>query len=698
MISSQGVLLLMRSLLLWVFLLGGVSSLYGAEGEKLEVRAKVLETTQHSVRATDGVVVYYQDAMIKAKTAFYNRDTHRLTLDGEVEMIGYQGSKEHTTHLEIDTQTKEVTFHELFFVSSNDVWLFTDKANRKEHNYSFGTTLLSSCDVDDPLWKMVFARSLYDSQAHYMKVYHAKIYFGDLPILYTPYMAFTTQKERSSGLLYPLFGYTTKEGYLYEQPIFWAISESMDLELNPQLRTDRSQGLYGTFRFVTSPYASGKLRLGYFKDSKAYQLAEETTEAEHYGVEFNYESSRVWSDRLGEGVDDGLYINSTFLNDIDYINLQQGQLKHFGLTPLQESRFNYFLSTDAYYLGVNAKYFVDTRKVDNNTTLQILPSLQLHKHLDRLIWDNLTYSVDLQFKNFTREEGTTLKQVEVKLPLEFTMSFWDDFLNLSLGESLYYSKFFFGNDTYEYDLFEYYSNIHKAKLFSDLTKHYGSVIHVLQPAVEYIKPGNETQDPVAFEALSPEQKELFAVGLPEEYYTFSLSQYFYDARAKLRFYQRLSQAYYPNRDYTLSDIHNEMQYNWRKWQFYSDLVYSHEFGEVRKLSSRIALRESGYGFSLAHSYKQMLPDQPTTRTSNDLNFNFNYTLNERVSLHGALTYNIDDAASGQWKVGGEYKRDCWSMSASVRQDIIPRPTGYTKENTFYVRFNFIPFGGVGSEE
>ena len=49
----------------------------------------------------------------------------------------------------------------------------------------------------------------------------------------------------------------------------------------------------------------------------------------------------------------------------------------------------------------------------------------------------------------------------------------------------------------------------------------------------------------------------------------------------------------------------------------------------------------------------------------------------------------------QWRFGGKYHEDCWSVAGSVRQDIIPRPTGFTKETSFYFQFNFLPFGGIG---
>jgi len=686
-----------KTLLLFSFL-WSIQTVYAAEEKnKIEVTANHLDTTETTVKATDGVVVYYQDSVIKASSAFYDKKTKLLVLDGNVEMIGYQGTKEHMKHLEMQTESNEVTFEELFFVSKNDVWLFSDTAKRHEGNYTFGRSMLSSCDVNDPLWMMVFDHSLYDSEEKYMKVYDAKIYFWDIPMLYTPYMAFSTHKERSSGLLFPLFGYSAKEGFVYEQPVFWAISPSMDIEFNPQIRTNRSIGLYATLRFVDSDHSSGMLRAGYFEDKASYIEENILPNSSHYGLEFNYESSKIFSDKLPQGFTDGLYINTTFLNDIDYLNLQKTHLAHFGLSPLQESRLNYFLYNDDYYAGVNAKYFIDTRKDNNDDTLQILPSVQLHKYLDHFLWNSFTYSVDFQMQNFDRKEGSTLKQAEMKIPLEFTTSFFDEFLNISLAEDIYYSKFFFGNDNYVYDDFQYYSNIHKVKLFTDLTKNYDNFTHVLQPSLRYIKPGYESENPVEFDKLTEDQKELFSVGLPEEHYAFSVSHYFYDKNMKLKFYQRLSQKYYVDRAYKFADISNEMQYNWEKWQFYNDVVYAPEFNKVRTSSSRISLYEKEYHVTLGHTYKQVLSDQPNVLPANDVSLNFGYTYSEKITLNGGLTYNIDESTSKQWRFGGGYKQDCWSMAASIRQDITPRPTGYTTDNTFYVQFNFIPFGSIGTD-
>jgi len=668
-----------------------------AEDGKIEITARHLTSSKTTVEAADGVVVYYQDAVIKADKATFSKRTHRLILDGNIEMIGYQGSKEHTRHLEIDTDTSAVEFKELFLASRNDVWLFTQEAAKKEGNYTFGEALFSSCDITDPLWKMVASRGVYDSEAHYMKMYGTKLYLKDMPLFYMPYIAFSTDRQRKSGLLFPFVGYRENEGFLYEQPLYWAINAGMDLEINPQIRTKRGYGGYGTFRFADSDHSKGAFRAGFFRDTNEFQQRESAQKSEHYGFELQYESAKVISDLLPEGFSDALYLNAIYLNDIEYLNLQQSKFGDFGQTPIQESRLNYFLADETYYAGMYAKYFIDTRLENQDETIQQLPTLQFHRYLQHLFWKNLTYSLDLQIHNLARDKGVTMTQAEMRLPVEFTTSFLDDFVNLTLGETLYYSKSFFGNGSYPEDEFQFFSDYRKVKLFSDLTKNYGSFIHVLQPALSYVHPGTKSQEPVDFSQLDPAQKELFVVATQEAYYALSLSHYFYDPNMHLRFYQRISQRYYTNRPYKFSDIRNEMQYNWGKWQFYNDVVYAVEFRKIRESSTRITLGGNLYDFSLSHTFKRQLSDEQSVVASNDINLHFGYRWSEHLHFNGGLTYDIDTSESKQWMLGSSYKRDCWGMTVALRQDITPRPGGKaTTENSFYIQLDFTPFVSLGS--
>lgn len=679
--------------------------LYAGTG-KIEVTAEYVESIDDVLYAKKGVVVYYDDSVIRADRATFDKAAHKLVLDGHVEMIGYRGTKEQSPHLEIDTESNEVTFKELFFANENDIWLLTKKANRKEGNYTFGASVLSSCELDDPLWTLHFTSAKYDSAEKYMKVYNARVNLWDIPVFYTPYMAFSTDNRRSSGLLFPKIGYTEEDGFIYEQPIYWAISDSMDLELNPQIRVDRSLGIYGTFRFVDSDHSHGYLRVGYFKDKDSFSETHNLPEDKHYGLQFKYDSAKLISDNLGETYQDGLYVRISYLNDIDYLNLQKTHLSEFGQSPLQESRIDYYLQNESWYGALNAKYYIDTRLPDNDATLQTLPALQWHKFLDSVFVNNLTYSLDLQAHHRYRKEGTRMKDLELRVPITFDMPLFDDYLHAVFKESLFAGKYYFDNGSdLTYEDFTYASNVHEVKLYSDLTKRFEKYTHVIQPSAGYILPGNEHQDPVSPAELigaQPDIKDLFSAGLPEESFYFSLNQYIYDDDMDLIFFQRLTQRYYTDRDYKWADLQNEMEYDWEDWTFYNNIIYSFEFSDIREMGSYIGLKKENYKFSIGHTYKQDFTPTETYVRANDIQLDLSYDLNEHVSFYGRWSYDLENTEMQLWRFGGGYHRDCWSIDASVSADIRPRPTStagvldYDQEYSFYIQLNFIPFASINT--
>ena len=677
-----------------------------AVASRINVSALEIESNASTITAKNGVLVTYGTSLMRADRATYDKTKHRLALDGHVAVVGYQNSKEQASRVDIDTRTDEVVFQELFYSNANDIWVLTHYADRKDGNYTFGPSILSSCDVNDPIWKIRFLSSHYDSIARYMKLYHATVYMWGIPVLYTPYLAFATDNGRQSGLLFPRFGYSVREGFVYEQPIYWAISDSMDLEIDPQIRTLRSIGGYATYRFVDSAVSQGKVRVGYFKDKAEYVAKNDLSEDKHYGVQFVYDRHSVFSYGAKDGYRDGLYIDITWLNDIDYLNLQKnGGFGAFGQSPLQQSILNYYTKNHQWYSGVNAKYFIDTRLADNNETVQILPSLQLHRFVDALVSKHLTYSLDVQTRNLYRKEGMTLRQMELRFPIEWTMSWFDDYISLSLSEQLHAREYWFDNGTQRvYDNFRYVSAVHGIKLFSDLTARLGSYIHVVQPSISYLIPGGESSDPVDWDTLKqeqPEVTELFNVGLPEKEVAVAFNQYLYDQHMHLVFFHRLKERYFPNRQYALSDLENEMAYQWKQWKIYSNLIYSFEHGAISESSSFIAYQTKPLSLRIGHTYKQNLQQNNDT-IANDIQFRFRYTFNDRYKIHGQWSYDIEESGVDRWMVGGSYQRDCWSIDARVGADIRPQPvtTGGTvqpvQEYTFFVQLSFKPFVSINT--
>ena len=680
--------------------------------EKIELMAEDLSAKDGNITAKGNVIVHYQNSVIQASSATYDRENHILTLNGErVELMGYSGSKIQSNQITINTENKETHFKKSFISDNYDIWIFAESGVKRDDNMTFKSSMMSSCDIKSSDWTIYSESSHYDGKEHYMTMKDVKVKLFDVPVLYTPYLAFHTHSDRASGLLFPSLGYSEGDGFIYEQPIYYAPSKSWDIELNPQIRSDRGEGIYGTFRFADSPYSAGGIRLGYFKDRDDFVNEYELENSEHYGFEMLYNSTNVMQRLLNRPMDftDGLYVDIALLNDIDYLYLQKEPMNHFGVSSFMESKLNYFINDDDYFLGVYGKYFIDTTQIENNATMQILPTLQVHKYLQTAFSDNLTYSLDFTANNYTREEGMTLKLGEFYAPIEYTTSILDDYLSLSLKEDIYLKKAIYGNETFDIEDYDYFNSVTRAKVFTDLTKKYDSFVHILQPSITCSLPTNDDSYFEKFEELTDEQRRMYSPGFEEEDISFRLSQYFYDEGGNIIFYQRFIQSYLPEQDeYNWGNLSNEMQYNIAHWKFYNLLIYSHEFNKISEMSSRINWGGDGYSVGISHSLERIYSwgeddELRTYEKTNELKVDLGYALTDRLRFEIGMTYDIDgddkdEELQSQYRAGFKYDKGCWNLALGMKQEIRPiQTTSGSKsieENIIGFQLNFVPFGGI----
>lgn len=669
--------------------------------EKIEIVAASIDATKTTANANDDVLVYYGSTILRSDRAFFDKNSSILTLDGNIDSIGYEQTKEQSDHMVINTKTKAVTFDKLFLTSDNDIWLYTDDAIKNEEIYTLGNTIVSSCSIKNPLWKMVFDKSSYDKNENYMKVYGAKLYMWDVPVMYLPYVAFNTKRERRSGVLLPKLGYSQNDGFIYEQPLFLAFSDSLDIELNPQLRTNRSTGLYGTLRFADTEYSHGELRTGIFHDFESYQISKNNKYQDHYGLEFLYDSSKIF-DSLPFELKDGLYINSIYLNDIDYINLQKSKIGHFGNGYFQESRINYFQSNNDYYGGINAKYFIDTTKISNDETMQLLPSLNFHKFYAPFI-DSLpvNYSLDMKLSNYFRPAGDNFRRAEILMPIEYSTNLWSDYLKITLAEELYATTLLFDNSTNTDERFSYLAPLHTIKLSSDLTKRYNSSTHILQPYIKYLYPSKLHSRDLAYEDLSLNAKSLFQMDLANEGLEIGGSQYLYNSDNNLKFYQRFLQPYYTKLNYKFGDFSHEAGMTYNKFDINNKILYSHEFSKLRSSYTGISWSEDIYSATLSHSYNvNFVDDIIVTPLANNISIDASYKSSPFMRWYGGISYNINDDFSTAWRGGGDYETDCFGLNVYVKKDTTPSLGIYgasvESSTAIYFQINFKPFASTGT--
>jgi LPS-assembly protein len=677
----------MRTFLVLLFF---VISLFGKE--TIEVFSSEITSTKDFFEATGDVVLLYDGALLKANKATYDKNSSQLILSGGVEMIRKDATKVASETIHINTSTKSVDFKELLLTTEEDLWISAKEAVKVNENYKIFNSILSSCDRKNPDWTIEFAEANYRKDKEFISLSEAKLSFYDTPIFYFPYIAFPTVNKRTSGLLFPQFRLSDDEGFVYEQPIYYVAANNLDIEFNPQVRTSRGVGLHATARFVDSNYSEGTFRTGYFINNNSY-VNENNLDKEHYGFEFLYVSTDILPEsKFLDKYKSGLYVNATYLNGLEYLNLQKNTASSLVSSNLIESRLNVFAYDDNDYLGLYGKYYIDISKKDNKETIQELPTLHYHRFMNYLFEDKLFYTFDARVHNYTRVKGSRASQAEFDLPITYYDSFFNDYLDFSFSENLYLSDVFFSNLNQSSKNYRYYRNYHTLELSSDLVKAYGDDIHTLHPSLIYTKPSIEKESPIEYADLNQEQKELFVTQTERENISLGLSQYYYNKNLDMNLFHRLAFVSFPKERLNKGDINNEFVYSVDSLNLYSNLFYSLDKNILRSLTSSLTYNQSNYDIMLTHFYNNdfLLNNEKTSF--------INAELRHRYSKHNqwfaAGDYDLSQKFNNQWHIGLVHQQKCWGATISIGQEQIPNVASSFKNNMLYFELNLNPLGGI----
>jgi len=677
--------MLKQGLLLWLLLL---NMLYGQSAQEVELLANSVVKNGDLIKAQGDVLVYSERYVITADRGVYNQITGELKLFGNVSLLRGEYESIQSEEVHINLRTDEGEYLPFFYYDQrSDLWMQCDSAFSGPLYFMSKNSITSSCNVQDPDWKISFSEGRVNRETSFIHLYNTLFHVGDIPVFYLPYFAFSTDKTRRSGLLTPKVAISGNEGLFYEQPIYFAPQDNWDLELNPQIRTNRGYGLYSTLRFVDSPKSKGSIITGVFKEQSEYFRKENLKNDTHYGFELEYERLGLMSHLLNEKAEDELWLNINYLNDIDFINMKnQSSDKPDGLVT---SRINYYLAKDYDYLGFYSKYYIDTRKTSNRETLQELPTLHYHRFSNHFFIPNLLYNLDAQFHNYTRQDGVSARQYELSLPITFYTSFWDDFLHVSVSENFYFTHVRY--DDRIGDLGEtFYSNFHKINLYTDLARAYPDFYHSMYVGFDYIVPsfdhGEITED---FIATKTENESINA----------NLVQYFYDEFGKKRLRHSMSQPYNMERGaYKYGDFENTINYYMNESLILkNEFHYSHEFKRFSKLQSSVEWRDKDHTFSFAHT---MLHERVEPKSSH-LVASFDTRLGKYYNLFARVNYNIEDYYTNMWELGVRVFKKCWDYSLVYKEVITPKLTSAGSDSVsqkgFFIMFNLYPIGAVEYE-
>ncbi len=670
-----------KSIFLFLFF---ITALFSSV-QDVEVLAESVKKDGDIIKASGSVVLYSQKYLITANRADYNQKTGDLELFGDITILEGVNFSAKSGRVKLNLNTDMGEFSPLFFFDDlSNLWMSCESATSSPQKYITKKSITSSCNVQDPDWKIDFTSGEYNRKNRFVSIYNAMFYAGDIPLLYLPYFSFSTDKTRRSGFLKPRIGYGKDEGLYYMQPIYFAPDVDWDFELDPQIRTNRGYGINSVLRYVDSEYSRLNVEFGVFNEYEKYRLENNLLNKEHYGFELNYDRSLLFGDKF-KNAEDGLYLDFKYLNDIDYLNTKTNENKSYN--KLVTSTLNYYLKKDLDYYGLYSKYYIDTSKVSNADTLQELPTLQYHRFTDSMFFDNLLYSVDVKARNYERTEGLNALQFELNIPVTISFSLIEDYINFSMSENIYSTYISYSNDTSSESYGQYFRNYHKFSLYTDLVKSYDDFFHTLYLGLDYIVPSKENKDGYFADFIN--------IDTEQESLTLNLVEFFYNGSGEKKISHSLKQQYFfSDYRYKYGDLENKISlYINNNITFSNTMFYSYEFSRFSKIQNTFSYKNDILNLSFTHTYENY-----PSRDTNFITLKVDSSYYRNYNIFTSIDYDLKDKFFKSWKFGWKNSKKCWDYSVVYSENVTPQLTSSGDDSVtrrgVYILFNLYPIGSI----
>ncbi|HEX5623292.1 MAG TPA: LPS assembly protein LptD [Sulfuricurvum sp.] len=702
----------------WIYLSLAASTLLLGE-DRVELFGLNADSNGSLVHAYGNPVIIYQDKILTADHLIYDRNTSIVEAEGNVTVFQqgqYQAISDYTK-LNIETDTRHS--HPFYMINHQDgLWMSTAQSDSCESQIDLASGMVSGCNSTDPLWKIHFSSADYNTDKMWMNIYNARLYVQDVPLFYLPYFGYPTDKTRRTGLLIPTFGISGDEGFYYQQPIYFAPHNWWDLELRPQIRTSRGSGLYADFRFVDTPSSSGSIRAGYFKEQEAYALENDLAHLKHYGYDVKYQHSaflKEWFDLNLDG-ESGLFVNGSWMNDVDYLNLQQSD-ETLNTTANQVlSRINMYYSNEDDYVGMYLKHYQYLNLEDNGKTIQILPTLHYHHYLENFLDDHLLVNADAMATHFYRPDGKRAVEGNVNVPVTLQTGLLDNTIDASYTANMSGRVIgFYGNpqtgdsgdsnDAYESG--QYAQVDHTFKLSSTLVKPYGSMTHVLAPEVAYTFAGSRYYEGY-YDRYHNEECIPGTVGMPwcdyntlqdpSDTLALGVNNYLFE-QGKQILVDRLSQSFrYDDTGNYYGELMNELE-----WQvseaisYYNQTAYNHDRNRLTKEVNTVRYNDTVISGALSHYYTDELRNG-VTRYSSYWTADASYQYNRHYRVFGLVAYDYREDLFKRSEIGFLYSQRCLDIGLRFVQNVRPILTNANASdsaNDSYIFLTLIlkPIGG-----
>lgn len=213
--------------------------------EPVEITAdEILYDTRAETYVAEGSVRVFQlQRRIEADWIVFNRNTLRGIASGGVVFVDGEQVLE-ANFVEFDGEGQRgVVFDGRVDLGPEDLLIGAGELMRTgEKTYQAHDVSFTSCRCPDPESRIPWQLNAEDGQVEiggYATTWNTTLDVLGVPAIWVPWMFFPVKTERETGLLFPEFGYSSRNGFEFGLPFFWAATDNVNVIANPHYLTTR---------------------------------------------------------------------------------------------------------------------------------------------------------------------------------------------------------------------------------------------------------------------------------------------------------------------------------------------------------------------------------------------------------------------------------------------------------------------------
>ncbi|WP_169728977.1 LPS-assembly protein LptD [Desulfatirhabdium butyrativorans] len=629
-----------------------------------------------------------------------------------------------------------VLYEGTIFLKENHFYISGEKIQKTgDQTYKAEKAALTSCDGSKPDWKIT-GRNVNVTIEGYGTLSHATLQAKDVPVLYAPYFVFPAKTKRQSGLLVPEFAYSSRNGFEYTQPLYWAISDNSDATLYGMHITQRGEKVGLEYRYVLDPESKGMAIFDYLSDSKVDDGTGTSSQDWGYPGDayLRPNSDRYWfrmkhdqalPDRIHAKLDLDIVSDQDYLQDFrhGYLGFDQSNLEFYSVfgrniddynDPVRVNRLNLSKYWTGYSLNAEARYYDNVnyrRWSDTDPTLQKLPVIDFYGSKKEVPSTPLYFEATSQYVNYYRKDGTRGHRADLYPRVSYPYRFRNYFTfepSVGVRETAWYVDEFKehpqdSNSAMSRNIYDLNLDL-STELFKIFPFEAGStekLKHIIRPQLVYSYIPNRDQDGYPnFDSTDRIQGEnlltysltntLISKARPKtelpaesQRREFLPSDYLYNEF--MRFYVEQSYDIYKanhNDPEPFTPIYGELQYEpFRYLTLQADAQYSH-------YQSNFKTRNIGSLVSDTRGDKLFVEYRYERDFAESIYTNLLFSISKNLHAYTDYEQNLYDAQRISSGFGVKYIAQCWSIDVRFIDEMDDR--------RYVLLLNLFGIGGFGS--